>query len=86
MCILVEGGKVKVRVGRNKVKYIVLLTAEPVFPAFVPTFNQKGVKAVFGRKVYVHAHVLVGGAMTAVGLGLGVIRNAKLHRGEVGGI
>ena len=86
MGILVKGRKVKVRIRSDKVKDIVLLGAEPVFPAFVPAFNQDGVKSVLRGKVNVHAHILVVGAMAAVGLGLGVIRNAKLHRGEVGGI
>ena len=79
MCVLVKGRQVKVRIRGDKVKDKVFLVTEPVFPAFVPTLNQNGVKAVLGGKVYVTADVLVVGAVVAVRLGLAVIRYAKLY-------
>ena len=62
----VEGRQVKVGVGGDEVKDEVLLLAVPVFPSFVPALDEESVKAVFGGKVDVAAHVLVVGTVLAV--------------------
>ena len=77
--ILVKRRKVKIRVRGDKVKHIVLLAAEPVFPAFVPTLYEKSVKAVFCGKVNVHLHIFRVGAVEAVGFRLGIVRDTQLN-------
>ena len=79
--ILVKGRQVVVRIRGDEVKDIILLTANPVFPAFVPAFHQNGVKAIGGGIVNVSAHVLVIGRMASVGRGLGIVGYAQPHGG-----
>ena len=86
MGIGVEGGQVEVRVGSHEVKHVILLGSEPVFPALVPAFDEKGVEAVLGGKVNVAAHVLIVSAVTAMGLSLGIIGHAQLHGRELVGV
>ncbi len=76
--ILVQGRQVKVRIRGDEVEDEVLLVPVPVLPAFVPTLDEEGVEAVLRGKVDVTAHIFIVRAVTAVGLGGGIVRHAQL--------
>ena len=84
--ILVERLDVEVWIRSEEVEHIVLAVARPVFPTFVPSLYEHLREAVGGREVDILAHLLVGGAMFAVGLRLGVVGETELHRRIVVGI
>ena len=77
---------VEVGVGGHEVEYVVLLVAEPVFPAHVPSFNQHSIEAVFGGEVNVALHVGRVGRVCAVGFGVGKVGFAQLHGRKVVGV
>ena len=84
--IAADFGNIEVGIWGDKVKDIVLLLAEPVFPTFVPSFHQDGIKTVLCGEVYVVLHMLGVGTMLAVGLQFAVVGNAQLHAVHVVGI
>jgi len=84
--IIIEHFHVEIRIGRYEIKYIIFRLAEPIFPAFVPTFYQDLVKSVLGGKIDVFLHVLVVRSMATVGLGLGIVCLAQLDGRQVVGI
>ena len=86
MCIGIQCGKIKVGIRCHKVKNIVLLVTEPVFPALVPSFDKKCVEAVFCGKVDIAAYVLIVCTMLAVRFDSPVIGYAELDGRNVPGI
>ena len=82
----IEGIYVKVWVRSLEIKYIVLVAVCPVFPANVPSFNQKGVEAVFGCKVYVSANLFVVGTVLSVWLCILIVGDTEHNGREVIGI
>ena len=56
--------------------------SEPVFPTYVPTFNEHLVDAIFGCKVDVFLHVCSCCAVLSVWFSLVVVGYSKLDRGE----
>ena len=84
--IVVEHLYVEVRIRSDEIEHIVFGMAEPVFPALIPTFDQHLVEAVGGGKVDVLLDMLVIGAVTAVGFGLGIVGLAQLDGKQVVGI
>ena len=78
MSISIKARQVEVRIRSHEVEDIILLAAEPVFPALVPAFYQQGVESVLGCEIDVSAHILIVGAVAAVRLGLGIIGLSKL--------
>ena len=83
MSIFVESLDVKVGIGRKKIKYIVLLMAEPVFPSRVPALYKHLSNAVFGSEIDIASHVFVCGSMMSVRLHFGVIDVVELHRRQL---
>ena len=84
--IVVEHLDVEVGVGCHEVKHVQLGVAEPVFPALVPSFHQHLVQPIGGSKVYIALHLLIVGAVGAVGLALLVVGLPQMYRGQVIGI
>ena len=82
----VKGRQVEVRIRGDEVEDVVFLLAVPVFPAFVPAFDQQAVEAVLGGEVDVAADILVVGAVLAVRGGMGIVRDAQLDGRIVIGI
>ena len=73
---------IEIGVWGYKVENIIFGMSEPVFPAFVPTFHQHLVETVGSRKVDISLHVFIVGAMTSVGLCLGIVRFAQFDGGQ----
>ena len=84
--IAVDFFDVEVGIGGDEVEHVVLLVAEPVLPAYVPSLDEDGIEAMLGGEVDVALHVLGVGGVGAVGLGVGVVGFAELHGGEVVGV
>ena len=78
-CVAFYFVNVEIGVGRNEVEYVILHVAEPVFPAYVPSFNQYGIESVCGSEVDVPLYVSRIGAVTAVGLNLGQVIRIEMH-------
>lgn len=68
LSILIQHFHVKVRICSNKVEYIIFGVTEPVFPSFIPSFNQYLVKSMFGSKINVTFYILIVSTMLAVWL------------------
>ena len=64
---------IKIRIGSDKIKYIIFGFAKPVFPAFVPAFYQYSIESVGCGKVDITFHVSGVGRMFAVRFCFGVI-------------
>ena len=58
---------IKIRIGSDKIKYIIFGFAKPVFPAFVPAFYQYLIETMPGRKVNITFYFIIVGCMTSVG-------------------
>ena len=77
--IFVEFLDVEVGIGADKVENIILLVAEPVFPAFVPSLDEHGVESVFGGKVDVSLHIGRVGRVFGRSGEFGVVGFAEFH-------
>ena len=84
--IVVQHLDVEVGIGSHEVKDITLPHVGPVFPAYIPAFDEYLVESVLGGEVDVALHVLVVGLMRAVGLHLAPVNLVELDAGEVIGI
>ena len=84
--IVVQPLQVEVGIWCLEVEHIVLRFAEPVFPTYVPAFDQNLVETMLGSEVDITAHVVVVGTMQSVGLGLRVVQVVELHGGQVEGV
>ena len=84
--IVVEHLNIKIGIRGNKIKDIILGFTKPIFPADIPTFHKKLVKAIFRCEINVALHVLVIGGMLPEGMHLRVISLIKSHRRQVIGI
>ena len=84
--IFIESLEVEVRIRGYEVEDVVLLAAEPVLPAFVPSFDQEGVESVRCGEVDVAPDVVVVGSVAAVRGGLGIVADPEFNGREVIGI
>ena len=84
--IIVEHLDVKVGIRSDEVEDVELLMAEPVFPSFVPALDQHFLQAILGSEVDIALHLLIGCAVRAVGLALGIVGNAETNRRQVVGV
>ena len=82
----VEPRKIEVGIRGDEVEDVEFLAAEPVFPALVPTLDQKGVKTVRRGEIEVTLHVLRSGAVAAVRSCLGIVGFAEADCREVVGV
>ena len=85
-CIAVDFLHIEVGIRSHEIKHIVFAVAEPVFPAFVPAFNQYCIESVSGCKVNVTFHVGCVGRMFAVRFCFGVIRFTEFYAGQFVGV
>ena len=84
--ITVQFRQVEVGVWRDEVEDEVLLMAVPVFPAFVPAFDEDAIEAVGSSEVDVALHVGRVGAMPSVGFRVPIVGLAELYGGVVVGV
>ena len=73
VCVIVKRFNIEVRIRGYEVEHIILTMTEPVFPTYVPAFYKHLVKAVFSSKVYIVAHLIVIGSVSAVRFHLSII-------------
>ncbi len=59
MCIFVQCFNVKIGIRCYKIEHFLFPVAGPVFPAYIPAFDQYARKSVFGSKVDVTAYVFI---------------------------
>ena len=85
-CIAVDFLHIEVGIRSHEIKHIVFAVAEPVFPAFVPAFNQYCIESVSGCKVNVTFHVGCVGRMFAIRFCFGVIRFTEFYAGQFVGV
>ena len=81
--VVVERLDIEVGIRSNEVEDIILAVAIPVFPAFVPAFDEHLAESVLGSKVDVFSHIGIVGGMQSIGLYLGIVGNPELHRRQV---
>ena len=86
MGISVESREIEVRIRGHEVEDVVFLLVVPVFPAFVPAFYQKCVKAVLRRKIYVAADIFIVRAVIAVGPDRGIVGHTELNGRKLVGV
>ena len=77
---------VKVGVGGDEVKDVVLLVSKPVLPAYVPSLYQQPIHSVGGREVDEALHISGRGSVATVGLHLGVVGPVEVDAVEVIGV
>ena len=77
---------VKVGVGGDEIKDVVLLVSKPVLPAYVPSLYQQPIHPVGGRKVDEALHISGRGSVATVGLHLGVVGPVEVDAMEVIGV
>ena len=78
-CIFVDALHIKIWIRSHKIKHIIFLMTEPVFPTNIPTFHQHSIETMLGSEVDVTFHILRVGGMATAGLALRVVRLAQLH-------
>ena len=83
MGIVIKSLDVKIRIWRYKVENITFPHVCPVFPSYVPSFNQYLVKTVFSGKVNVSAYLFVVGSMTTMWFYTFPIHLIYIYRREV---
>ncbi len=84
--VLVERLDVEVGIRGKEVEHIVFHVSRPVFPSFVPSLDEHLREAIGGGEVDIPAHLLIGCPMLAVGLRLGIVGDAELHRRIIIGV
>ena len=77
---------VKVGVGGDEVKDVVLLVTKPVLPANVPPLDKQSVHSMGGGKVDEALHIGGRGSVATVGLHLGVIGPVEMDAVEIVGV
>ena len=77
--IVIERLDVEVRIWGHEIEHVVLVTIGPIFPAFVPAFDEHLVESVSRSEVYIAANVLVISTVAAVRTGMGVVALSEVH-------
>ena len=77
--IIAEPFDVKIGIRRNEIENIVFLMTEPVFPTFIPTFHQNGVKTILGCKVDISLHIFSVGRVFTIARQFRIIGFTQLH-------
>ena len=81
--IIIEHLDIEVRIRSYKIKDIQFLMTEPVFPSFVPTFNQYFLQTILCSKVNIALHFLIGSTMSTIRLTLAIISNTQTNRRKI---
>src|SRR5574344_131987 len=66
MGIVVEHLDIEIRIRSDEIEYIKLRMSNPVFPAYVPSFNQHLTQSVFGCEIYIFLYFLIVSSMYAM--------------------
>ena len=82
--IIMDALHVKIRIRGYEIIDEILLITEPVFPSDIPSLDKHAIEAVFGSKINIALDILSRRAMTTVGFGFGIIRDADMDRREKG--
>ena len=83
MGIVIESLDVKIRIRGHEIEYILLATADPFFPSFVPTFHKHLVEAMLRCEINIAADILICGSMLSVRGHLAVISHSKFDMGKL---
>ena len=82
----VQAGQVKIRIRGHEIEHIVLLVAVPVFPAFVPSLDEQGVKPVLRSEIDIAPHICVVGSVLSMWRNTPVVCFSQPHGRQFVGV
>ena len=85
-CIISDTHDIKIRIRRYKIEHMILFTAKPVFPSYIPSFHQYSVEFMFRSKIYQFFYVFCVSTVCSIWLCFAVVGNAKLYGWKIIGV